>query len=195
MDRYIADAMPFAQPILIHFRNMIHQNAPGVEEKIKWGAPHFDYKGPLANMAAFKAHCAAGFWKGSLLTSFTDVLETTERNAMGNLGRLTSMDDLPDDTILGAIIMEACRLNDEKIKRPGKPKVAATMPDMPPTFHTALNAVPIAREYWDAFTPAAQKDYLEWIIEAKTDATRDKRVATTVEWVSEGKKRHWKYMR
>jgi hypothetical protein len=31
------------------------------------------------------------------------------------------------------------------------------------------------------------------IAEAKQDATRTKRIGTAVDWLTEGKKRHWKY--
>ena len=64
---------------------------------------------------------------------------------------------------------------------------------MHPEFAAALAKAPKAKAVLDGFSPSAQRDYLEWISEAKQDATRQKRIADAVEWLSEGKKRHWKY--
>jgi len=59
IDDYIEKSAAFAKPILLHLRQLIHKTCPEVEERIKWGFPHFDYKGQMmCSMAAFKKHCA-----------------------------------------------------------------------------------------------------------------------------------------
>src|SRR5438093_13357397 len=104
IDAYIAKAAPFAQPILRRVRKVMHAGCPDVEETLKWRAPAFMYKGILAGMAAFKAHCIFGFWKHSLLKK-EGLLKDGE--AAGQFGRLTSLDDLPDQKTLLRLVKAA----------------------------------------------------------------------------------------
>jgi hypothetical protein len=121
-DAYIKAAAPFAQPILTHLRELVHKACPEVEETIKWGFPHFDYKGVLCSMAAFKSHCAFGFWKSSLMKDSANVMAVENREAMGNFDRITSLEDLPGDKVLLAYIKEARKLNEDEVKLPPRKK-------------------------------------------------------------------------
>jgi uncharacterized protein YdeI (YjbR/CyaY-like superfamily) len=193
-DEYIDRAAPFAQPILRHLREVVHEACPAVEEKVKWSSPHFDYRGPLCHMAAFKQHCAFGFWKGAL------VLEgggPRAAEAMGHFGRITSVDDLPPREELIGYIKQAMRLNDEGVKAPARkqPDRARPEPAVPDDLTAALEANEAALTTFNGFSPSHRREYLEWITEAKTDATRQKRLQQAVEWMAEGKPRHWKYAR
>jgi uncharacterized protein YdeI (YjbR/CyaY-like superfamily) len=191
VDAYIDKSADFARPILIHLRKLIHAGCPQVEETIKWGAPFFMYQGVLCGMAAFKAHCTFGFWKRLLMTTLKD--KNKSKQAMGNFGRLTSLADLPKDRIILQQVREAARLNTDGVKAP-KPKRKAKKPlKVPPYFLVALRKNKQALATFDNFSPSHQREYIEWITEAKTDATRDKRLATAVEWLAEGKSRNWKY--
>lgn len=189
-DAYIGKAAPFARPILAHIREVVHAACPEVVEAMKWSSPHFTYKGMLCHMAAFKEHCAFGFWKGALVMGDGD--RATE--AMGQFGRITRLSDLPPDDVLAGYILEAMRLNDEGVKVEKKPKPAEKKElVVPDDFAAALEANPAAQAVFDGFSPSKRKDYVEWITEAKSEATRSKRLATAVEWISEGQARHWKY--
>lgn len=187
IDAYIGRAAPFAQPILNHVRARVHAAAPDADETMKWSAPSFTVDGKiLLMMAAFKAHAALNFWRGQEIGD-------PKAGAMGQFGKLTSVDDLPSDHELDALIREAAALAKtapapRKAKHPPKPA-----PQMHPDFAKALTGNAKAKAVLDGFSPSAQRDYLEWIAEAKQDATRAKRIATAVEWLAEGKKRHWKY--
>lgn len=188
VDAYIAKAQPFAQPILIHLRDLMHREVPGVEETIKWGMPFFTLGGSsLANMAAFKAHAAFGFWRHAEVTG------TPEREgAMGSLGKLTAIDDLPGDDMLAPMIAKAVALAaGGKAKRPS-PKPKAVL-DTPGDLGVALEANSAAQGHWDAFSPGKRRDYVEWVLEAKREETRAKRIETIIEQVAEGKDRNWKY--
>lgn len=192
IDAYIAKSAAFAQPILKHLRKLVHAGCPGVEETIKWGAPHFMYKGMLAGMAAFKQHCVFGFWKAKLLKSLGGSDKSAQ--ASGQYGRLATLEDLPPDKTILAQIKEAARLNDEGVKTPPQRKAKAKTPlRMPPFLKVALQKHPAAQATFDAFSYSHKKEYIEWLTEAKTEATRQKRLATTLEWLAEGKSRHWKY--
>jgi uncharacterized protein YdeI (YjbR/CyaY-like superfamily) len=189
VDAYIARAAPFARPILEKVRERVHAAAPEAEEAIKWGAPGFTVDGKiLLMMAAFKAHAALNFWRGQELGD-----GSPKAGAMGQFGRLTSLADLPPDKELDQLIREAAALAKtapapRKVKHEPKPPA-----ELHPEFAAALNANPKAKQVLDGFSPSARRDYLDWIAEAKQDATRAKRIATAVEWLGEGKKRHWKY--
>ena len=187
VDAYIAKSADFAKPILKRLRELVHKGCPGVEETIKWGMPAFDYHGILGGMAAFKAHCAFNLWKGSLLGA-------DNRDAMGQFGRITSLSDLPKDSVLVGYVREAARLNQEGVKAPRKPREPKKPVETPPDLASALKKNAKARATYDAFSPSHKREYVEWITEAKTEETRKKRLGTAIEWMSEGKPRMWKYM-
>lgn len=192
IDTYINKAAPFAQPILRHIRRMVHKSCPDVEETLKWGFPHFDYKGIMVSTAAFKAHCTLNIWKAPLIPGLEEVHEGD--NAMGQFGRITSVSDLPDDEVLLGYFREARRLNEEGIKIPQKPKdMNVKELIIPDCLAEALMENPLAAETWDKFSYGHRKEYVNWINDAKTEATRDKRLATSIEWLAEGKTQLWKY--
>jgi uncharacterized protein YdeI (YjbR/CyaY-like superfamily) len=196
VDSYIAKSADFAQPILIHLRELVHNACPEVEEKMKWSFPHFDYKGMMCSMAAFKEHCAFGFWKASLMKDarkFTRVGET----AMGHLGRIKSLDDLPSDRILLSYIREAMKLNDNDAKLPARKQTPGgkKVVRVPADLKKALAKNKSAQSTFDGFSNYNKKEYVEWLTEAKTDATRAKRLVTAIEWMAEGKIRNWKYVK
>ena len=185
IDGYIGRAQPFARPILERIRERVHAVFPEVEEAVKWGHPTFCKNGKIVlGMAAFKAHAVVNFWRGQEL----GIAGSGE--AMGQLGKLESVADLPSD--LDSLIAKAIAL--AETPAPRKPKHAPKpLPEMHPEFASALARAPRAKAAFDAFPPSARRDYLDWVAEAKQDATRAKRIASSVEWLSEGKRRHWKY--
>src|SRR5436190_15855030 len=193
VDAYIKKAPPFAQPILAHIRKVVHAAVPGVEETMKWSSPHFDYKGIFCGMSAFKAHVGFGFWKAGLMK---DLLPGSGLSAAGQFGRITSMADLPGDKELAKIITFAKQLNDDEVKAPPMRK-AGPRPALkaPADLLAALAKNRKAATTFENFPPGQRREYVAWVIEAKQAATREKRIATAVEWMAEGKARNWKYMK
>jgi uncharacterized protein YdeI (YjbR/CyaY-like superfamily) len=197
IDAYIEKAQPFAQPILKHLRKLIHEGNPEVEETIKWGMPSFDYKGPFFSMAAFKQHAVFGFMKSELIKDPKGYLQERKAQggeAMGHGGRIESLKDLPPDKVMLDFIKQAKKLNDEGVKLPRKikPKVELVVPDY---FMAAIKRNKAALKTFENFSTSQKREYVDWITEAKTDATREKRMDTAVEWMAEGKIRNWKYVR
>lgn len=191
VDDYIAKAAAFAKPILKHLRKVVHAGCPDVEETIKWRFPHFDYKGVMCGMAAFKEHCAFGFWKDSLIL---DGGAPADRQGMGSFGCIRSLADLPNEKTLIRYVRKAAELNEAGIKAPGRtePKKRAPIP-VPNYFAAALKKNPKARKTFDALPPSGRREYLEWITEAKREETRTQRMTTSLKWLAQGKSRHWKY--
>jgi hypothetical protein len=183
VDAYIEKSADFAKPILKKLRALVHKGCPDVVETIKWSMPAFEYKGPFCGMASFKQHCAFGFWKAAIL--FAEERKNSDRpSSWGAPGKdplpakITSLDDLPSDATFLALIKKAVKLNDEGVKIPAKKT---------DTKGATAN--------FDAFSPSCQREYIEWIAEARKDETRQKRIATAVEWIAEGKHRNWKYQK
>jgi hypothetical protein len=193
IDAYIARMQPFAVPILETIRSRVLAACPEAEQGLKWGMPHFAYKGKiLCNMAAFKAHAVFGFWHGDMVTGGTGKRMT----AMGDLGKLAKVADLPDEITFADWIAKAKQLIDDGVKPPhveGRGKHAKPEIPMVPELATALDASAAAKATWNAFPPGCRREYLEWIADAKRDETRDKRIATTIAQLAEGKKLNWKY--
>lgn len=188
---YIRNAEPFARPILTHLREVVHQACPEVVETIKWKCPSFEYQGMLCGMASFQKHCAFGFWKSKL------ILDRTGKPAdegMGQFGKLTKASDLPSKRVLTGYIKKAMELNEQGVPSPrSTPRGAAKPVTVPADLGSALAKNRKARAAFEKFSPSHRREYVEWITEAKREETRQRRLETTIEWLSEGKSRNWKH--
>jgi len=195
IDNYIEGSAEFAKPILSHLRDLVHQACPGAEEKLKWGFPHFDYKGVYTSMAAFKEHCAFSFWKAKLMDDPQNLLGEKEEKAMGHLGKIRSLKDLPPDEILLEYLLEAKNLNDQGRKITPKKATEQEKKELviPDDLQSALNRNLAAQVIFSKFPYSHRKEYIQWVTEAKTETTREKRIVQAVEWIGEGKDRNWKY--
>lgn len=195
VDAYISKSADFARPILNHLRKLVHTACPQAEETIKWGMPYFDYKGMMCHMASFKSHCAFGFWKAALMKDFSEMKGNNE-SAMGHLGKITSINELPPDKKITAWIKEAVKINDDSIRLPERKKTTSKKEiKMPDVLQKALAKSKATATTFNNFSPSHKYEYLEWITEAKTEERRNKRIATAIDWLTEGKPRHWKYMK
>ena len=192
IDAYIAKSAEFARPILTYLREVVHEGCPEVQETIKWGFPNFDYKGIMCGLAAFKQHCAFGFWKGNLIF---DAKENKSEDAMGQFGRITSLKGLPSKKALIGYVKRARQLNDDGIKVASKVTPPSERKELkvPDYFMAAIRKNKKALATFEGFPYSKKKDYVEWVTEAKTEETREKRIQTSVEWMAEGKGRNWKY--
>jgi uncharacterized protein YdeI (YjbR/CyaY-like superfamily) len=191
VDAYIAKSAEFARPILSHLREVVHTACPEVEETMKWSFPNFMYKGMLCSMASFKEHCAFGFWKEALVLG----KNAKGEQAMGSFGRITKLKDLPSKKVLAGYIKAAMKLNDDGVKSPTRTKKKAPKEVVvPEDLANALRADKKALATFEKFSPSHKREYINWITEAKAEATRSRRLATAIEWMAEGKPRNWKYM-
>jgi uncharacterized protein YdeI (YjbR/CyaY-like superfamily) len=193
VDAYIGRVQPFAQPIMEHLRQLVHKARPDVEETIKWSRPFFEYRGAiLCNMSSFKEHCSFGFWG-------EEMSAVLREDGMASLGRITSLANLPSDKQMLGWLRQAADFVDSgqytspiaarrRVVKAPKPVLKTSV-----EFATALKRNKKAAEIFAAFSPSCKREYVEWIAEAKRAETRDKRIATAVQWIAEGKQRNWKY--
>jgi uncharacterized protein YdeI (YjbR/CyaY-like superfamily) len=195
-DSYIERSAEFAQPILHYLRDIVHEACPLCEEKIKWGFPNFEYKKSiLCSMAAFKQHCTFGFWLGNLMEDPDNILNPIGDTAMGQLGKIKSLKDLPPRVVLVAYIRNAMFLIDQGVKMKKKENRHESDTEVPTDLLEALKGDEKARATFEYFSPSNKKEYINWIIDAKTEKTRLSRLETTIEWLREGKVKNWKYQK
>ena len=142
----------------------------------------------LAIMAAFKRHAALNFWRGQDLCG-----DKAQADGMGQFGKLTSIPDLPANEELDRLIRQAAELATSAPAPRQTKNAPKPPPEMHPDFAAALEKAPRAKAALGGFPASAQREYLEWVAQAKQEATRQKRIATAVEWLGEGKRRNWKY--
>ncbi len=196
VDTYIEKAAPFAQPVLTHLRNLVHQACPRATESVKWGMPFFLQQGiVLCHMAAFKQHCAFGFWGPEMKKVLaTDGLVSSK--AMGSLGRITGLRDLPADRLLLRYMSQAAEFVESGQRKKSidrKPKAAKPHVRVPVELSAALKKNKLAAKAFERFSPSCRREYVEWIWAAKRQETKERRVAQAVEWIAQGKSRNWKY--
>ena len=196
VDMYIAKSAAFAQPILFYLREIVHEAVPAIDEEMKWSRPFFVYRGIiLGNISGFKEHCSFGLWGAEAAEALrADGVASSE--AMGSFGRITSVKDLPPRKKLVTYVTNAAKLIDEGARTKSlvrQPRVAKPAVNVPEALATALKKNEPAAKQFDAMSPSCRYEYIEWIADAKRDETRDKRVATAMEWIAEGKSRNWKY--
>jgi hypothetical protein len=196
VDAYVAASADFARPILTHLRDLVHAAVPDVVETIKWGIPAFEHHGMLGGMAAFKQHCAFNLWRGDDLAPAG---VTRGVDGMGQLGRVTSLADLPADPLLVEWLRAVAARNATRTAAPKSARAAAprrpasAAVELPDELVEALAGQPAARATFDGLPPSHRREYAEWIAEAKRPETRQRRVTQTLEWLAEGKSRNWKY--
>ncbi len=193
VDAYIAKSAEFARPILRRVRAAMHKAWPRMEETIKWGVPHFEYMGVVASMAAFKHHASFGFWKQKLMEDPAGLFPRPGESSMGGK-KLQSAGELPPDAVLIRYIKAAVALNEQGAKVPRPARKKRPPPKAPADLVAAFRKFPKAKATYEAFSPSQQREYVEWITEAKQEATRQKRLATAIDWMAHGKPRNWKYL-
>ena len=194
VDAYIAKSPDFAKPILTYLREVIHEGCPAVVETIKWSTPTFDHHGIIAGIASFKQYCTLGFWKAPLLMLDGKPVSRKMESGTGQFGKLTSIKDLPARSKLVKLVKDAAKLNESGVNLPRPPRKAAAPVEVPPALIKALQKNAKARAVFEAFAPSHKREYVQWIVEAKTDETRQRRLDQAVEWIAAGKQRNWKYV-
>lgn len=200
IDAYIEKAPAFAQPMLVRMRKAFHKGCPQVVETMKWSRPFFDHEGPLGFMAAYTKHASFGLWRAKELPDPEGIFQHTDNMLMG-FNKVGTLRELPSQAVLGAYVKRAAQLNERRALEKTAPKTskkkkkaaARPAPKAPADLLAAFRKHKRAKATFDSFPPSAKRDYVEWITSAKREATREKRLATTIEWLTEGKRRNWKY--
>jgi uncharacterized protein YdeI (YjbR/CyaY-like superfamily) len=194
IDEYINKSEEIARPILNHLREVIHKACPEVIETIKWSFPNFEYRGQiLCSMASFKKHCSFGFWLGAEMEDPDNILNKVGNTNMGNFGKITSIDSLPEDKIIVKYIHEAMKLSEIGTKKKTsttRDKKSLIVPEYIIEF---IEKYPKAKDVFNNFSNSCKKEYVQWIEEAKQVSTKLKRLEKAVSMMEEGKEFNWQY--
>ena len=200
VDAYIAASPEFARPVLERLREIIRAAAPQLREELKWRVPHFVGNGIVVGMAAFKAHVSFGFWRSKEMEDPEGLFAGAPKASMCNI-KAVKVSDLPSKRVLTAYVRQAVSLDamtaasggakgrTAKRRAPGK----RPPPEVPDDLLAALKRVKKALATYQGFTPSKQREYVEWVTEAKRPETRERRIGQAVEWMARGKSRHWKH--
>lgn len=196
VDAYIARSAPFARPILKRIRALMHKASPKIEESIKWGVPHFEHRGIVGSMAAFKQHVAFGFWRERLIRARLgrDAERMFPRGAERGMGgrKIRALSELPPAAVIERTVKAAVALNEAGVK-PARARRRKPPPKAPPYLRAALKKNARARATFAGLAPGQQREYVDWLIDAKQDATRERRLAHAIQWLAAGRQRNWKY--
>ena len=199
-DRYIKDAPEYARPIMEKIRKAVHKGCPQAEEAIKWGCPYFMYKGKLfCGMAAFKKHVGFGFWNSADMDDPEGLFETgTGKKASMCNARFHSAKELPTQKVLVDYVKQSKKLTDAEVakskaikKKTVKKKVVVPKP--PADLTKAFRSNKTAKTYFDSLAPSHRRDFLQWILDAKRETTKEKRIEETIKLLKAEKTLHWKY--
>ncbi len=191
IDDYIAAANPAAQPVLREIRAAVHAACPDVEETIKWRTPTFDHNGIMLGMASFKKYTTMGFWKSKLMR---ERLSAADQQALERAGQVPIGEKLPNRAALIRLVKVAAQLNEEGVVQPRVVRKKPALPT-PPYLTAALKKNAKARANFAAMPPSHRREYIEWLVDAKQEATRQRRLDQAIEWIASGKARNWKYER
>ena len=196
VDAYIENAQPFAQTIMNHLRELVHQGCPDATETLKWGMPFFEHRGEiLCCMAAFQKHCRFGFWGKEIRVVLREA-KVSGMDKSGWFDRVTRVEDLPANKQMldflrqASALIESGNQTSPMAGRNKKSKAKTSAVKMTREFAAALKKNKKATTVFAAFSPSSKREYVEWIAGAKRPETRDNRIATAIEWISQGKQRN-----
>ncbi|MFM1947563.1 MAG: hypothetical protein RL207_1846 [Bacteroidota bacterium] len=194
VDAFIEKSADFARPILQEMRSIIQEAHPELEETWKWSFPNYTFNGKIiCSFSAFKNHCSFGFWLGAQMSDPHHILEQVGKTAMGSLGKITTVSQLPERELLITYILHAIELSEKGVtvqkKSQAIDKPEQTSLDFPEFF---LNAQKEGASF-DRLSPSQRKEYVTWIFDSKTSETKNKRTKIMLENLRDGKSLHWKY--
>jgi len=185
---YIEKASGEQKEILNRLRVFLLQEEFKITEDWKWNAPNYNSKGMICWLAYFKNHVGINFFKGSLIEDLHGLYDDACMDKRNRQIKFRSSSDV-DETKLKHYLYEAIKLNKEGTKVQAK-KIDTEIPE---DLAQAFASHPNAKAFFDKLAAGYKRDYIEWITSAKQEKIRLKRLNTTIEWLSEGKKKNWKY--
>ncbi len=169
-------------------------NGYPLEETIKWGAPCYVYKGTnLIGLAGFKNHCAIWFHKGSLIDDKHDAFKNAQPDKTKFLRQLRFRESENINVpLLKEYINEAIKIEEQQ----EAPKVKSKTNK---EFELAQELKDIFKnevEFQNAFKKLSQynqREYSNYINEAKRESTKERRLIKIKPLIMEGKSLHDKY--
>lgn len=194
VNKYISNAPISQQKILSKLREIIHKASLDIEEKIRWSHPHFDYMGKgMCFIQALKERVTFGFWFGDKIYN-SPKLSKEAKAIYETMGNLTDVSQIPSTKLIIEEIHLAMKLI-ESGNRDVKEKKVKPQLVIPDYLSLRFKKDKTANSSFSKMSPSHQREYVDWIIDAKTDETRENRISTMMSQVKEGKSKNWKYIK
>ena len=148
----------------------------GLTETVKWGHPCYTLAGRnVAILGALQTSFRLGFFNAALLTNPDGLLERQGPNTQNpDSIRFTDASQVTDRAPAIRALLTQAMAHAKAGTRP--PKTPAEI-DLPDDLIEALDADPDLAEAFHALTPGRQRSYVIALSSAKTQATRDTRIA------------------
>lgn len=188
ISQYIESADVKKKEILQRLRDFLNRDDFGLTEDWKWHAPNFNSNGMVCWLAFFKSHVGLNFFKGSLIEDLHGLYDNASMDKGNRIIKYKTINEI-NENLLEYYIYEAIKHNKEGAKITSK-KVEI---EVPKDLAKALEKDIMAKDFFTNLAPGYKRDYIDWIISAKQEKTRLKRLETTLEWLGQGKKKNWRY--
>jgi uncharacterized protein YdeI (YjbR/CyaY-like superfamily) len=162
-----------------------------MEETVKWGAPVYTVNGKnVAGLASFKNHYGMWFFNGVFLKDEHKMLVNAQETTKGlRQIRFEEGDEIPMD-IIHEYVLEA--IENEKSGLKIKPKRTADY-KMPDQLKSELDASSDLLDAFMGLSKGKQKEYANYISEAKQEKTKVSRLEKIKPMILDGKGLHDKY--
>ena len=185
----ISEMEPWVEELML-LREIILST--GLKEEIKWGGPTYSLDGKkLMAIGGFKGYASIWFHHGVFLSDPAKVLiNANEARTRGlRQWRFTSMEEIKP-ALVKKYVMEA--IKNAKEGKEIKPEKKAALA-VPAELQAAFRNDKALKAAFQALTPGRQREYLEYISEAKGEETRLRRVAKSTPIILAGKGLNEKY--
>ena len=157
----------------------------GLTEEIKWGSPAYTCEGKLVlSIGGFKNFFTMWFHQGVFLSDPAHVLVNAGEGRTRGLRqwRFTSLAEIKP-ALVKKYIKEA--IANAKAGKEIRPERKAAI-ETPEELATAFKKDKALKAAFNQLTPGRQREYLEYVGEAKTEATRLRRVEKVVPMILRG---------
>jgi uncharacterized protein YdeI (YjbR/CyaY-like superfamily) len=157
----------------------------GLEETIKWGRPIYVHAGQnIVGLSGFRAYLGLWFFQGALLADKKKKLVNAQEGRTKGMRqwRFESMDEL-QTAVVRAYVKEAMKLAESgQAVKPTKRAALA----LPPELATEFKANKKLQSQFEKLSPGRQREFIEYLSEAKQATTKANRLQKILPMISEG---------
>ena len=165
-------------------RNLI-ESSTDLSETVKWGIPVFTHEGKnVLGFAGMKHHFAVWFYNGVFLKDPHQVLINAQEGKTKAMRqwRMESEEDL-DEKVFLELVREA--ISNEQKGLVWKPEKSKEL-ELPLLLKEKLKTDLSLQKAFELLPPYKQKEYAEYIAEAKREATRISRMEKIIPMILQG---------
>jgi uncharacterized protein YdeI (YjbR/CyaY-like superfamily) len=161
-----------------------------LKEELKWGKPTYTLNGKLVvGMAEFKNHMALWFHQGVFLKDKHNKLINAKEAKALRQWRFEENDKIEQKIVLEYVGEAIANCKAGKELKPVQKKGVS----IPPLLDEAFKKDTTLKEHFQKLTPGKQREYAEYITEAKQEKTKLSRLEKCIPMIKNGVGLHDKY--